>query len=211
VIAEGAAHGAAGRPRGRGLSDVAHARRLAALERRRGPREFLSRTSARGRRVDRAQPQPDSSSHQPPRLLLERERAHALGACPWCAALATAEADGRLVAAGRRHVALAPAAPRLPNEVWLLPRACDDDFLTTDLDSLVPVLHALFTAVRDALGRPAFNLWLHRLPGERFHWHFELQPRTGQLAGLELGGDMYINSLPARTAVARLRGGRRVR
>mgnify|MGYP001395000565 CR=1 FL=1 len=38
-------------------------------------------------------------------------------------------------------------------------------------------------ALRDALDRPACNLWLHRLPGARFHWHFELQPRTGQLAG----------------------------
>lgn len=42
---------------------------------------------------------------------------------------------------------------------------------------------------------------------ESFHWHFELQPRTGQLAGLELGGDMYINSVPASVTAARLRDG----
>ena len=56
-------------------------------------------------------------------------------------------------------------------------------------------------------------MWLHRVPqpllhkGEHFHWHFELQPRTGQLAGLELVGDMYINSVPAQAAAQRLRDG----
>ncbi len=39
-----------------------------------------------------------------------------------------------------------------------------------------------------------------RIPRGAFHWHFELQPRTGQMAGLELGGDMYINSIPATLA-----------
>lgn len=103
------------------------------------------------------------------------------------------------------HVVLAPEPPKLPNETWVLPKRCDDDFLTTDAASLGRALHQLFIAVRDALSRPAWNLWLHRLPGARFHWHFELQPRTGQLAGLELGGDMYINSHPAAASAARLR------
>ena len=47
----------------------------------------------------------------------------------------------------------------------------------------------------------------HLADNESFHWHFELQPRTGQLAGLELGGDMYINSVPAEVTAARLRDG----
>jgi UDPglucose--hexose-1-phosphate uridylyltransferase len=144
----------------------------------------------------------------PPRLLLERQRAAALDRCPWCATLATAGPEGRVVVDAPGHVVLAPDPPKLPHETWLLPRRCDDDFLQTDLDSLAAALAALFVAVRDALGGPPFNLWLHRIPRERFHWHFELQPRTGQLAGLELGGDMYINSLPAADAAARLRRAR---
>ena len=66
-------------------------------------------------------------------------------------------------------------------------------------------------AIGGGLDRPPCNLWLHRVPaallaaGESFHWHFELQPRTGQLAGLELGGDMYINSVSAEVTAARLR------
>lgn len=141
----------------------------------------------------------------PPRLLLEQRQAAALPYCPWCATIATARRDGREIAAAADHIALAPEPPKLPYETWILPRRCDDDFLTTSAESLAGVLHAVFVAVAAALHRPAWNLWLHRLPGARFHWHFELQPRTGQLAGLEIGGDMYINSLPAVDAARRLR------
>lgn len=144
----------------------------------------------------------------PPRLQLEQQTAAALPHCPWCATLATAEREQRIIAATAQHVVLAPDPPKLPYETWLLPRACDDDFLLTDRASLAAALHALFCAVRDSLGRPAFNLWLHRIPGARFHWHMELQPRTGHLAGLELGGDMYINSLTAQEAATRLRASR---
>lgn len=143
----------------------------------------------------------------PPRLQLELARRRELGACPWCATMASAEPEQRLVFAAPGHVVLVPEPPKLPNEIWLLPRRCDDDFLTTDLESLAAALLATFRAVAGAWHRPAFNMWLHRVPGERFHWHFELQPRTGQMAGLELGGDMYINSIPATVTAARLRRG----
>lgn len=141
----------------------------------------------------------------PPRLTLERAHARALGHCPWCATLRTARDEGRLVFAAEHHAVVVPDPPKLPHETWLLPVRCDDDFLATDLDSLATSLHALFVAVAQGLDRPAFNIWLHRMPGTGFHWHFELQPRTGQVAGLELGGDMYINSMPAATTAARLR------
>jgi UDPglucose--hexose-1-phosphate uridylyltransferase len=116
------------------------------------------------------------------------------------------------VFASEQHVVVVPDPPKLPFETWLLPRRCDEDFVTADSASIAQALFALFQAVGHALDRAACNLWLHRVPtrlaGARpFHWHIELQPRTGQLAGLELGGDMYINSIPARTAAKRLRSG----
>ncbi|MCA8954153.1 MAG: hypothetical protein KDE27_31890 [Planctomycetes bacterium] len=149
----------------------------------------------------------------PPRVRLELEHAARLADCPWCESLRTAAPEGRLVFESERHAVLCPHPPKLPHETWLLPRDCGDDFLATDLDSLAAALHALFRAVDVGLGRPAFNFWLHRLPtapaggGRALHWHFELQPRTGQVAGLELGGDMYINSFPADVSAERLRAG----
>ncbi|MBL9079994.1 MAG: DUF4921 family protein [Planctomycetes bacterium] len=185
-------------------------RRVRALEARPGVRcTFLFKNvgAIAGASIAHNHSQVLGLAELPPRLQLELQAARALGACPWCATLATAAAEQRLVFATAHHAVLAPEPPKLPNETWLLPRRCDDDFLTTDLESLATALHALFTALAQAYGRPACNLWLHRVPGARFHWHLELQPRTGQMAGLELGGDMYINSIPATLAAARLRAG----
>jgi UDPglucose--hexose-1-phosphate uridylyltransferase len=185
-------------------------RRLAALEARPGIKAtflFKNVGALAGASIEHNHSQVLGLPELPPRLALEAELAGQRGTCPWCATIATAEAEQRLVFGSRHHVVLVPDPPKLPHETWLLPRACDDDFLRTDLTSLAEALHALFAAVCHGLGRPAFNLWLHRIPGRRFHWHFELQPRTGQMAGLELGGDMYINSLPAALSASRLRGG----
>jgi UDPglucose--hexose-1-phosphate uridylyltransferase len=141
----------------------------------------------------------------PPRLRLEQERAAALERCPWCAALEHAEAQGRMIVRTAAHAVIAPEVPRLPHETWLAPLDCSDDFGSTDVASLASALHQLFRAVQVGLGEPAFNLWLHRIPTSSFHWHFELQPRTSQLAGLELGGELSINSVPPAQSAARLR------
>jgi UDPglucose--hexose-1-phosphate uridylyltransferase len=141
----------------------------------------------------------------PPRLQVEQACAAARDQCPWCAALATAQDEGRLILQAPAHAVLTPIVPRLPCETWLLPLDCNDDFLTTDVASLGHALHRLFVAIQQGLGSAPFNLWLHRIPAGNFHWHFEMQPRSGQPAGLELGGDMYINSVLPAQAAARLR------
>ncbi len=185
-------------------------RRVAAIEARPGVRcayLFKNVGSLAGASIAHNHSQILGLPELPPRLALEQTTASALARCPWCTSIAGAERDQRIVYAAARHVVLCPDPPKLPYETWLLPTRCDDDFLTTDLDSLSEALLALFVAVDGSLKRPSFNLWLHRIPGAPFHWHFELQPRTGQMAGLELGGDMYINSLPAAAAAAKLRTG----
>jgi len=149
----------------------------------------------------------------PPRLELEREQQRRHGQCLSCAALSSAEAEQRIVVATEHFVALAPNPPKLPYETWLMPRDCQSDFLRADVDALATAMQQWLQAIGNGLDRPPCNLWLHRVPpallaaDESFHWHFELQPRTGQLAGLELGGDMYINSVPAEVTAARLRDG----
>lgn len=151
----------------------------------------------------------------PPRLQLELEQQRSAGRSLVEATAATAETEGRAVFANDAFVAFAPDPPKLPFETWLAPRDPRSDFFDADLDLLAEAMLAWFQALDRGLGRPDCNLWLHRISarlladGETFHWHFELQPRTGQLAGLELGGDMYINSVPAPIAAAQLRDGRR--
>lgn len=49
------------------------------------------------------------------------------------------------------------------------------------------------------------NLWLHA----GGHWHLELLPRLGALAGIELGAGIYLSTLPPEEAAERLRAGAR--
>jgi galactose-1-phosphate uridylyltransferase len=44
------------------------------------------------------------------------------------------------------------------------------------------------------------NAWLHDGP----HWHLELFPRTGRLAGLELGAGVYIDAVAPEATAAEL-------
>jgi UDPglucose--hexose-1-phosphate uridylyltransferase len=149
----------------------------------------------------------------PPRLelLLRRHRTHG---CAVRHALAHADADGRVVHRSDHHVVLTPPTPRMPNELWLVPAAAGrapDVLDAVHRIDLVDALGAAFRAIRDAFDGPAFNIWLNRIPGEArglgdpFPWSFQMQPRTGFLAGLELGGDMTINAMPAAESAERYR------
>lgn len=142
----------------------------------------------------------------PPRLELMAQRLHGAKPCPLRADVAAAEGDGRVVFANAHYVVHSPATPKLPFETWLSPRDGDEDFLHPhDEGAFAGALHAAFAAFDAAFGAPPFNVYLLRDPQRRFAWHVELQPRTGNIAGLELGGDMYINSIPGTEAAARLR------
>lgn len=143
----------------------------------------------------------------PPRLELELRQYRATPHL-YLREIESAGSQERMIFAGRHHVVLSPAAPKLPFETWLLPRSAADDFLAQDTErarDLVACLGALFRAVDVGLDAPPLNAYLHRVPDEAFHWHIELQPRTGTVAGLELGGDMSINSVTGEESARVLR------
>jgi hypothetical protein len=54
---------------------------------------------------------------------------------------------------------------------------------------LAPLLRPVLRALAGVVGTEALNIWLHRSePRDRpYHWHLELVPRRGMLAGMELG------------------------
>jgi len=223
VIAEGAAH--AEHPCELDLGTWRAAlelwrRRVATMERSHGlAHAFLFKNvgARAGASIAHNHSQVIGLDQLPPRLQLELEQQRRAGRSLVLETAATAEREGRAVFGNEAFLAFAPDPPKLPFEPWLAPRDPGCYFFEADLDQLAVCMHAWFQALDRGLGRPDCNLWLHRIgdqhlaAGEAFHWHFELQPRTGQLAGLELGGDMYINSVPAQTAAAQLRTGHRQR
>lgn len=126
--------------------------------------------------------------------------------CPLHDDMAHAANEARQVFANHAYVVHSPRVPKMPYETWLSPKHEHDDFLApVDPAALAQALLAAFTAIERAFAAPPFNVYLLRDPQARFPWHLEFQPRTGNLAGLELGGDMYINSVPGRESAAKLR------
>lgn len=141
-----------------------------------------------------------------PRLAQMIERLAGRRDCPLADDVAHAEREGRAVFANSAYVVHSPRVPKLPFELWLSPRQRDDDFLApADAGALAQALRTAFVALDLAFAAPPFNFYLLRDRQARFGWHLELQPRTGNLAGLELGGDMYINSVPASESAERMR------
>ncbi|MCS7113166.1 MAG: DUF4931 domain-containing protein [Nitrososphaerota archaeon] len=67
--------------------------------------------------------------------------------------------------------------------------------------ALVDVMHRL----RLTLGEFEFNYWLHYGLTQDHHWHIEILPKTSIWAGLELGGWIYVNTLPPNEAADSLR------
>jgi UDPglucose--hexose-1-phosphate uridylyltransferase len=141
----------------------------------------------------------------PPRLASELRACEEQG-CLHCREIDAAAADGREVWRGPRHVLLCPSTPKLPHEAWLLPTDHGSEFLTDGHDAaLIEACAIMYRAAFRAFSAAPFNMWLHRIPAADFHWHFELQPRIGTVAALELGGDMYINAVPPESSAARWR------
>jgi UDPglucose--hexose-1-phosphate uridylyltransferase len=99
-------------------------------------------------------------------------------------------------------VAVCPYASRSPYELLVAPVEHEGGGLRSP--RLGKVLELVGRAIRglQALEGPRpLNGWLHT----EEHWHFELVPRFGILAGIELGAGVAINPLPPEDAAAGLR------
>ncbi len=114
----------------------------------------------------------------------------------------------RLVMNENGFVAFAPFGSRFSYEVWVVPSEHEPDFGdATDerLRYLASFLKRLLTAYRRVLGGFSYNLIIHSIPDEDFHWHIEILPRLVGLAGFEVGTGYYINTVEPEKAAVRLR------
>jgi UDPglucose--hexose-1-phosphate uridylyltransferase len=111
----------------------------------------------------------------------------------------------RIVAQRNGLIALCPYASRTPYELLVAPVTHEADVWSS------PLLGVALELVGDALrrlhaveGPRPVNAWLHT----EGHWHLEVLPRFGVLAGIELGAGVYVNPMPPEEAAAALRGAR---
>jgi UDPglucose--hexose-1-phosphate uridylyltransferase len=133
----------------------------------------------------------------PPEVKRELPRL-AEGACALCEVLADETLE--IAVDGELSLRAAPAG-RAPYEALIAPRSHDAEPSLEDLVSAVRLLRRTVSRLRDVEGPTPVNAWLHH----GAHWHFEVVPRMPVLAGLELGGGIFVNWLPPEEAAVRLR------
>jgi UDPglucose--hexose-1-phosphate uridylyltransferase len=142
------------------------------------------------------------------RHFAEKER------CVFCDMLRQELVDGRRVIQENADVvAIAPYAPRLPFETWLLPRRHASRFEEAprhEMESLARLLKAVLGRINRALESPPYNLIVHSAPfsedaSECYHWHLELMPKLTKVAGFEWGTGFYINPTSPEEAAKVLR------
>lgn len=156
-------------------------------------------------------------------LRIARRAYRKSGRCIYCETIEhELEFKERVIEADERFFVWSPYAARVPLECWILPRRHQHDFLNIsaeDAAALACVLQRALARLTALLKGPlyAYNYYLHTSPlaaGSRkqpeatvhgYHWHLELLPRLGRLAGLEWGTGLYVNSVTPEEAARRLR------
>jgi UDPglucose--hexose-1-phosphate uridylyltransferase len=136
------------------------------------------------------------------------------GRCVFCQLIDEALSDReRLVVESPRFVAFCPFAARFPYETWLLPRQHAAHFHTLaegDLAELASVARRVLCALEAVLPQPAYNYAIQSAPfdssaPDHYHWHMEIIPRVTNVGGFEWASGLFINTVPAEEAAARLR------
>jgi UDPglucose--hexose-1-phosphate uridylyltransferase len=134
--------------------------------------------------------------------------------CLFCDMLAQELSErSRLVAETSEVVAFAPFASRVPFETWILPRRHGAAFESAGpavVRDLAAVLGSVLGRLDRAIGDPPYGLLLHSAPfgaeeSPAYHWHVEIVPKLGGLAGFEWGSGFHINPMPPEDAARVLR------
>jgi UDPglucose--hexose-1-phosphate uridylyltransferase len=119
----------------------------------------------------------------------------------------------RVVCQNERFITITPFAPRMPFEMWILPKRHSSAFYAQD-DAEIYALAELFSETLRRLCKfipnVPYNYVLHTDPLrsgglDYYHWHFEIVPKLTSIAGFEWGTGFYINPLPPEEAALYLR------
>lgn len=118
-------------------------------------------------------------------------------------------ADDRLVARREGLVAWCPEVPSMSGVIRLAPEAPAPDWRSgVDGPAIGAVLSRLVGAVESRLSAENVNLCLFERPpssASDYHWHLDVIPRLGTLAGLELGAGVIAAHRAPREVAAELR------
>ncbi|MFC1608828.1 galactose-1-phosphate uridylyltransferase [Patescibacteria group bacterium] len=123
------------------------------------------------------------------------------------------EENSRVIYENDDFIAMCPFASRSAFEVWVLPKKHNPYFERINNDaklSLAEVLKKALASIRDTIGDPAYNFYIHTSPCDGkhysyYHWHIEILPRTSTWAGFELETGIEISTIQPEVAAQHLR------
>jgi len=141
------------------------------------------------------------------------------GKCLYCKTLGEELDRGeRVVFRNEEFVVWCPFVSRMSFECWIAPLSHAADFRTLSSSqgkALAEALQRALEGLRRVWPSPrpfSYNFYLHTAPSRlsteierEYHWHFEVLPRLGRLAGLEWGTGLYANPITPEEAARRLR------
>ncbi|HEX2508809.1 MAG TPA: hypothetical protein VHK23_10855 [Miltoncostaeaceae bacterium] len=170
---------------------------------------FLNEGAAAGASLQHSHAQLVGLPLEPPRLLALERAFEETSRCPVCADIEGAGADGRVVDEDGGLVAWSPEVPPLTGTLRIGPARHEADWTAPPgPGAAARFLRRQAAAAGDRLGAEAINAWLHRArpgTGGRYHWHMDLIPRLGTLAGLELGTGVIAVAISPAELAGRLR------
>jgi UDPglucose--hexose-1-phosphate uridylyltransferase len=119
----------------------------------------------------------------------------------------------RLVYENDGFVVIEPYAPKFPFETWVMPKQHRSAYEDAPVEEYALLANAMKVALRKlhlALDNPPYNFILHTSPFDSkenpyYHWHVEIMPTLGKVAGFEWGSGFYINPTPPEEAARFLR------
>ncbi len=132
------------------------------------------------------------------------------GKCLLCDVWHDEKTGPRLIFEDDHAIAFAPFASRFSFEVWVMPNrhmGSLSELGSAEKRSIAGMLKKVLLRLKDTLNDPAYNIMLNYSPaGKDLHLHFEITPRLGQYAGLELGSEVIINTVSPEVAAKHYRG-----
>ncbi|MBF0467127.1 MAG: galactose-1-phosphate uridylyltransferase [Nitrospirae bacterium] len=120
----------------------------------------------------------------------------------------------RVVCENDLYITLSAYAPRVPFEMWIMPKNHESSFRPKEnsFAALAEIMQTTLKMLDKILDVPPYNFVIHTSPlnaeeNHYYHWHIEIFPKLTKMAGFEWGSGFYINPTSPEDAVRFLKGG----
>lgn len=134
--------------------------------------------------------------------------------CVYCEMLRYEQQQSiRIIDQADKFIGFAPYASKYSYEMWIMPKSHIYHFgqlSGEDIKGLAHILKRVLHRFEILFPHKSYNVVFIGAPEQKgleqlFHWHIQIIPRLGSLAGFELGTGCFINSVPPEVCAQSLK------